>query len=742
MFLYGAVSCLVRRATRPLGVAAFTLTFLASVREASAQVPGELRGRVTDAGTGRVIAGAHIDVADRAEPAQSDADGSFVVRGLEPKTYTIAVRAVGYAALRRDVSIENGRVARLDVALEALPTRLRTVVTSARRSATERESAAFDREAIESSGKHDVGQLLTTVPGIVVTRSGGPGQPAQASIRGSSAAEVLVVVDGVVVNSPLTGVADLSQLSLSTIERVTVWQGAQSSRYGGRALAGVIVVETRRAVREASLSLDAGSWGERAVSGSVGHASESGLGLRGMLSAEHRTTRGDFFYNVPDVRGGGTTRRANSDATSTNVLGVAAIDGSAAGARLRADWRVTDRGLAGSIVQPSLTGRDDEHHASSTLDLSSALGRLAFDGSASIARDRAHFADPTPPFGSAYDDVLDATEARAATSATAARSFDGATSATLTLGADARHLDVSATSLASSAPRSQRILGGYANLRAARELGAVAVSATLTDRVDDDDLLAATMSSPRASVQLADGAASLSASIGNGYSPPSLADQFFHEGVLVEANPSLAPERTRGETEVRAALRDVSLGALTLSGDAAVYRANVDGMILWSPDFRFIWSPVNVDVRRSGWQVGARLGVPSASGFSVSGSLDHTDVTYTGGARTGQVIYRPRVTARFAGSTARSFGRLDVETRYVGARRTVAGTDLNALDPYWLTDVHVAVPIAHPAWRFEAAVGVDNVFDRPASMLVDYPFGGRRWTVGLRTSRGTAGGGG
>src|SRR5262249_4487289 len=158
----------------------------------------------------------------------------------------------------------------------------------------------------------------------------------------------LVIVDGVVENSPLTGVADLSQLSLAMIERVSVWEGAQSSRYGGRALAGGIVGETRRAAREASLSLGPGAWGGRAGGGSIGHASQSGSGLRSMLSAEHRTTRGDFSYDVPEVRGGGTARRANSDATSTNVLGVAAIDGSAGSARLRADWRGTDRGVAGS----------------------------------------------------------------------------------------------------------------------------------------------------------------------------------------------------------------------------------------------------------------------------------------------------------------------------------------------------------------------------------------------------------
>ena len=729
MFLDAGMSCLLRRATRTLGVAAFALASTALPRAASSQVPGELRGRVTDVATGRAIAGARIEIVDRVEQARSDADGGFVVRGLAPGTYSIVVRAVGYAASRRDLAIENGRTATLNAALDPVPTRLAAVVSAARRTADERNATTFDRAAIEASGKRDVGELLTAAPGVVVTRSGGPGQPEQVSIRGSSAAEVLVVVDGVVANSPLTGVADLSQLSLASVERVTVWEGTQSSRYGGRALAGAIVVETRRADRAGSLALNAGSWGERAISGSIGDATAGAPRASGTISAEHRATRGDFSYDVPAVRGGGTARRANSDASSTNVLGVGGLDGNAGSLRVRADWRSTARGLAGSIVQPSSTGRDDEHHASAALELASAPGALSFDATASIARDHAHFSDPTPPFGSSYDDALNATEKRVAAAASGV-----ATAGSATLGADARHLDVTATSLASAAPRSRRIVGAYANLRAERDLGRVGLAATLGDRIDHDDLIAGTVSSPRASLELGRGVASLSASVGDGYSPPSLADQFFHEGVLVKANPSLAPERTRGETELRAAVRDVSVGVATLSGDAAVYHADVHGMILWSPDFRFIWSPSNVDVRRSGWQLGARLGVAPLSGATISGSIDHTDVSYTGAAQTGQVIYRPRVTVRLAASIARPFTRIDVETRYVGSRRTVAGSDVNSLDPYWLTDVHVAVPIVSAGWRLESTAGVENVFDRAASMLVDYPFGGRRWTIGLHSA--------
>ena len=156
MFLQAAVSCFLRRATRSLGVAAFALAFLVAARRTVAQVPGELRGRITDATTGRAIAGARIEIADRVESVRSDADGAFVVRGLEPKTYGVAVRAEGYAVFRRDVSIENGRTALLDAALDPVPTPLAAVVSSARRPASERETAAFDRGTIESSGKRDV----------------------------------------------------------------------------------------------------------------------------------------------------------------------------------------------------------------------------------------------------------------------------------------------------------------------------------------------------------------------------------------------------------------------------------------------------------------------------------------------------------------------------------------------------------------------------------------------------------
>jgi len=69
------------------------------------------------------------------------------------------------------------------------------------------------------------------------------------------------------------------------------------------------------------------------------------------------------------------------------------------------------------------------------------------------------------------------------------------------------------------------------------------------------------------------------------------------------------------------------------------------------------------------------------------------------------------------------------------SRRTVPGSALDALDPYWLTDAKLTASLARGALTYDLALGLDDVFDRRASMLVDYPFPGRTWTVSLRVRR-------
>ena len=226
----------------------------------------------------------------------------------------------------------------------------------------------------------------------------------------------------------------------------------------------------------------------------------------------------------------------------------------------------------------------------------------------------------------------------------------------------------------------------------------------------------------------------MTTSVGSAYSPPSLADEFFQEGVLVRPNPNLQPERVHGDLSARIAAHDVRVGPFSVGASAAVYRADVDGMILWTPDYRFVWSPSNFDVHRSGWDLGAQAAL-TRIGVDVQGTISRANVDYTGPVLSGQVVYRPRTTGNITAGVTQGRVRLEVSSRYVGERRTAAGSSLNLLPPYWLTDAKVTVPLTRGAWNFDAIVGVENALDRNAAMLVDYPFPGRTWTATVRMRR-------
>lgn len=696
---------------------------------ARAQVPAEVRGRVSDQSTGALVARAQVEVVGRAERAVTGVDGAFAIRGLDPRRYTIRVRAIGYALYDVDVEVVNGRAMALDVALQPVVASLAPIVVLSGRDTA--SSRVFDRRAIESSGRRDLGELLQTVPGVVVTQAGGPGSPSHVAIRGSGANEVLVVVDGTPVNSVITGEADLSRVNLDLVERVSVLPGAQSARYGGRALAGVVIVETRRGDGDVSASAALGAWGERDIGATIGRVVESSSLRAGVsLTADYRDIRGDFDYPVPDIRGGGSARRDNAGVRSGNVLATASLDGRGGALQLRGEWQSMSRGLAGSIVQPSVTGRERESRATAGLDGRWGSGLITWTADGDVSHEHATYADPLPPFGTPFDDAIDANAARLSVTSTAALAL-----ASASVGTEGRLLDVSSTALAPGAPGQQQLLGTWANLRASHSVGqSTDLAADLSARLDWDSLLRGETVSPRAGVTVSHAKASLSASVGNAFAPPSPADQFFHEGVLVRPNPDLRPERVRREVEVRAAVREVRAGAFDFDGEAAAYRADVSGMILWLPDFRFVWSPSNFDVRRSGWEASGGIAARSI-GVDLHGSLSTADVTYTGSVLSGQVAYRPRVTGSVTAGATRGDARLEVTTRYVDSRRTVAGSALNVLEPYSLTNVKLAVPIVRSRWSIDATVGLDNVFDRPASMLVDYPFPGRTWTIALRTRR-------
>src|SRR5690606_25145134 len=85
----------------PAILAALALS-LAAASPALAQAAGAIAGRVSDAETGRPIAGALVTVSDGRRGNVTDTSGAYRIREIRSGRYSVSVRAIGYAPIRRD----------------------------------------------------------------------------------------------------------------------------------------------------------------------------------------------------------------------------------------------------------------------------------------------------------------------------------------------------------------------------------------------------------------------------------------------------------------------------------------------------------------------------------------------------------------------------------------------------------------------------------------------------------------
>ena len=139
-----------------------------------------------------------------------------------------------------------------------------------------------------------VSEVLRDVAGINVIQTGSMGAATSVFIRGSTSNQVLVLVDGVEINSTTTGAYDFANLTTESIERIEVLRGAGGTLYGSQAIGGVINIITKRGQGplDVGVSLQGGNgWTNRQVAtlrggvGKLGYAFSVGhIGSQGFRS--------------------------------------------------------------------------------------------------------------------------------------------------------------------------------------------------------------------------------------------------------------------------------------------------------------------------------------------------------------------------------------------------------------------------------------------------------------------------
>ncbi|MFL5539739.1 MAG: TonB-dependent receptor plug domain-containing protein, partial [Longimicrobiaceae bacterium] len=557
----------------------------------------------------------------------------------------------------------------------------------------------------------------------------GPTGAKTASIRGSAADEVLVLVDGVALNDPVTGEADLSAVPAGTIERITVLPGARTARYGARAVAGVVLIETRAAEARQAVELSAGTLGEWGARGEAGGA----LG-RGAWSAGGGLRRVGGGFDYPrDVNDPTIVRRTNDDLREWSAFGAGAAPLGGGELRLRGGWDGLDRGIPGQGHTPTVDARQEMGRGRASASWRRTSARSSLSLLLAGATQRVRFSDPLPPSGLPYDDTTRVRTAELRVEGERALPETGLVRG-VGAGVQAGVQHVDAGSLSPLAPRTRRDFGVFADARGGTTLARLPLSLSAVARVDRDGVTGDWFVSRSLSAGTAVGAVRVEIANRSSFSPPSLGDQFFREGVGVVANPDLRPERVPNEWELSASA-DARAGAAELTLSAAAYTGDVKGMIVWLPDFTFRWSPRNLDVDRRGADARLQAAFPAAR-LRLSGAWSIARITYVqDGEDSGiQVAYRPEHSGLFTGEWSPGPWRAELAARYTGLRYP-APAKVNALPGFWSAEAGLSREWRAGGWTAVTAIDVDRLFGERESLIAGYPEPGRRVRFDLRLRR-------
>ena len=230
---------------------------------------GSVRGRVTDAASGRALPNAQVTIVGTRLGALTGENGDFTILGIPTGPRSVAVRRLGFQPVTRAVTIADGGTVTVDVSLNVSAVNLSEVVVTGTGTPTEKRRIGTSVASVDSAliGRAEAVTLDQALQGKIAgaqitQNSGSPGGGGiSVRLRGTnsfiSGSDPLYIVDGVIIDNGSAQLADLgtrsnpqnrlADLNPNDIDRVEIIRGAAAAAlYGSRANNGVVQIFTKR----------------------------------------------------------------------------------------------------------------------------------------------------------------------------------------------------------------------------------------------------------------------------------------------------------------------------------------------------------------------------------------------------------------------------------------------------------------------------------------------------------------
>ncbi len=219
-----------------------------------------LSGKITDT-KGETLIGATVLLEGTTIGGITDFDGNYQVANIPPGTYKVLFTYVGFDRQSRDITLQPGQTAIINMQLTESTTMLAEAVVVGYGTTQTRDLTGavtqLNSEDFLSGNVNTAEQLITgKVAGVQITSNGGaPGSGSRIRVRGGSSLNAsndpLIVIDGVPIdNQGIAGSANaLNLINPDDIESMTLLKDASAAAiYGSRAANGVLIITTKKGV--------------------------------------------------------------------------------------------------------------------------------------------------------------------------------------------------------------------------------------------------------------------------------------------------------------------------------------------------------------------------------------------------------------------------------------------------------------------------------------------------------------
>ncbi len=583
-------------------------------------------------------------------------------------------------------------------------------------------------KALRNLNGGTIADALRSSSGIFLNDYGANGALKTVTLRGTSAQQLLVLVDGNRFNSFQNGLVDAGLLPLNNVERIEIVRGGSSALYGADALGGVVNILTRRPASEVRVRTEA-SAGSFSLQKYLFEAGV-GLGTLGVLSG-YADERGRDNYpslvSISGTPGTTTVTRENADFHRRQIYlsGTMKPDDRSV-ITLLAQNILADRGVPGPLFAPGFTSQarqadNDANLLASYISTNPNGTEFEFQAGFHYSLQRYRDPDPSFPIDSYYENSFVNVNPRVRLLLSpGSRLALGGEFAEGVLGSN--DFDSRITRVQKSFYISHDSQFDFQRMMLDR------ISLYQTIRYDNiSDVAYAVVPKLGINVRvMKEGEVHLRASVGRNFRAPTFNDMYYR-GL---SNPNLKPERSTSFDAGLTARTDIGGRQ---SAEFTYFRIDTENRILFD---LASFMPVNIgravsegiEVKYDGFFLDEVIAVGANYTFNDARKKNlgsPNDSTFNK-----QLIFVPQHLASISFAIHIGPQTLNIIHTIVGTRYA-SEDNSRSLSPYRLTHANIVVHLPVGRWKFLAKVEVNNVLDYSYEVFPNFPLPRRNYRATL-----------